>query len=107
MGKQYYNRYNNFIINGEQTVVPYINLPSKTTDKRYIYKVGQSRLDKISQQYYDSPTFGWLIMLANPIYGGQEWQIPDGSILTIPFPLVASLQDYNNALNNHFFYYGR
>jgi hypothetical protein len=107
MGKQYYNRYNNFIINGEQTVVPYINLPSKTTDKRYIYKVGQSRLDKISQQYYDSPTFGWLIMLANPIYGGQEWQIPDGSILTIPFPLVASLQDYNNELNNHFFYYGR
>jgi len=107
MGKQYYNRYNNFVINGEQTVVPYINLPSKTTDKRYIYKVGQSRLDKISQQYYDSPTFGWLIMLANPIYGGQEWQIPDGSILTIPFPLVASLQDYNNELNNHFFYYGR
>jgi hypothetical protein len=107
MAKQYYNRYNNFIINGEQTVVPYINLPSKTTDKRYIYKVGQSRLDKISQQYYDSPTFGWIIMLANPMYGGQEWQIPDGAILTIPFPLVASLQDYNNELNNHFFYYGR
>lgn len=107
MARQYYNRYNNFIINGNQTVVPYINLPSKTTDKRYIYKVGQSRLDKISQQYYDSPTFGWLIMLANPMYGGQEWQIPDGAILTIPFPLVASLQDYNNELNNHFFYYGR
>jgi hypothetical protein len=107
MARQYYNRYNNFIINGDQTVVPYINLPSKTTDKRYIYKVGQSRLDKISQQYYDSSTFGWLIMLANPMYGGQEWQIPDGAILTIPFPLVASLQDYNNELNNHFFYYGR
>lgn len=107
MARQYYNRYNNFIINGNQTVVPYINLPSKTTDKRYIYKVGQSRLDKISQQYYDSPTFGWLIMLANPMYGGQEWQIPDGAILTIPFPLVASLQDYKNALNTHFFYYGR
>jgi hypothetical protein len=45
--------------------------------------------------------------MANPKYGGQEWNIPDGSILTIPFPLVASLQDYNNELNNHFFYYGR
>lgn len=105
--KQYYNRYSNFIINGEQTVVPYINLPQKTTDKKIIYKAGQSRLDKISQQFYGSPYFGWLIMLSNPIYGGQEWNITDGSILTIPFPLVASLQDYKNELDNHFFYYGR
>jgi hypothetical protein len=105
--KQYFNRYSNFIINGEQTVVPYINLPLKTTDKKIIYKVGQSRLDKLSQQFYGSPYFGWLIMIGNPIYGGQEWNIPDGSILTIPFPLVASLQDYKNELDNHFFYYGR
>jgi hypothetical protein len=105
--KQYYNRYSDFIINGEQTVVPYVPLPIKSTDKRYIYKVSQSRLDKISQQYYGSPYFGWLIMAANPIFGGLEWNIMDGTILTIPFPLVASLQDYKNALNNHFFYYGR
>ncbi len=105
--RQSYNRYSQFVINGNQTVVPYINLPSKTTDKRFVYKVGQSRMDKISQQYYGSGTFGWLILMANPKYGGQEWNIPDGSILTIPFPLVASLQDYKNALNTHFFYYGR
>ncbi len=107
MARQTYNRYSDFIINGQQTVVPYINLPSKTTDKRYIYKVGQSRLDKVSQQYYNTPLFGWLIMLGNPTYGGQEWNIPDGAILTIPFPLVASLQDYKNELETHFFYYGR
>ena len=107
MARQTYNRYTDFIINGQQTVVPYINLPSKTTDKRFIYKVGQSRLDKVSQQYYDTPVFGWLILVANPTYGGQEWNIPDGAILTIPFPLVASLQDYKNELENHFFYYGR
>jgi hypothetical protein len=107
MARQYYSRYNNFLIEGQQTVVPYINMPSKTTDKRYIYKVGQSRLDKISQQYYGTPTFGWLIMAGNPMFGGNEWSIPDGTVLTIPFPLVASLQDYNNELNNHFFYYGR
>jgi len=59
--KQYFNRYSNFIINGEQTVVPYINLPLKTTDKKIIYKVGQSRLDKLSQQFYGSPYFGWLL----------------------------------------------
>jgi hypothetical protein len=88
-------------------VVPYISLQSKSTDKRYIYKVGQSRLDKISQQYYGTPYFGWLILAGNPKFGGQEWNIPDASILTIPFPLIASIQDYNSALENHFFYYGR
>ena len=53
--KQYYNRYNDFVINGEQTVVPYVNLPYKNTDKNYIYKIGQSRLDKVSQQYNGTP----------------------------------------------------
>jgi hypothetical protein len=66
-----------------------------------------SRLDKVSQQFYDSPFFGWLILASNPEFGGNEFSIPDGSILTIPFPLLASLQDYNNALQTQFYYYGR
>lgn len=107
MARQVYNRYSDFLIDGEQTVVPYINLPSKSTDKKYIYKVGMTRMDKVSQQYYGTPTFGWLILLGNPTYGGQEWNIPDGSIITIPYPLVTSLQDYKNELENYFFYYGR
>ena len=55
---QYYNRYQEFLINGQQTVVPYVSLPSKGTDQRFIYKASVSRLDKVSQQYYDSPFFG-------------------------------------------------
>ena len=104
---QYYNRYSDFLINGEQTVVPFIPLPAKSSDKSHIYIVGQSRMDKISQQYFGTPFFGWLIMQANPEFGGLEQNIPDGSLLTIPFPLVASLQDYKNGLDNYFFYYGR
>jgi hypothetical protein len=107
MARQNYNRYKDFVINGEQTVVPYITLPSKSTDKKYIYKVGMSRMDKVSQQYYGSPLFGWLIMQANPQYSGNEWVIPDGSILTIPYPVVASLHDYKNQLDDYLFYYGR
>jgi hypothetical protein len=84
-----------------------VKIPSKSTDKQFIYRQGISRLDKISQEYYQSPVFGWLIMLANPQYGGLEWNIPDGSILTIPFPLISSIQDYESQLNNYFFYYGR
>ena len=76
-------------------------------DKAFIYKVAKSRLDKVSQEFYDSPYFGWLILQANPQFGGIENNIYDGAILIIPFPLLPSLQDYKSALENHFYYYGR
>lgn len=107
MALEYYNRYQQFLINGTQTVVPFVKIPTKSTDKKYIYKTGMSRLDKVSQQYYDSPFFGWLILAANPEFGGNEFSIPDGSILSVPFPLLSSIQDYNNALETQFYYYGR
>jgi hypothetical protein len=107
MSTQYYNRYQNFLINGQQTVVPFIKLPQKTTDQRYVYKEGVTRLDKLSQEYYGTPYFGWLILQGNPEFGGLEWNIYDGAIIRIPYPLVGSLQDYKNALDNYFFYYGR
>jgi hypothetical protein len=103
----YYNRYQNFLLNGQQTVVPNVKLPSKTTDKKYVYRQGMSRLDKISYEFYNTPYFGWLIQMANPNLGSMENNIPDGTVLIIPFPLVQSLQDYKNALDTHFYYYGR
>jgi hypothetical protein len=107
MAYQYYNRYSDFVINGEQTIVPFVQIAQKVTDKTFIYKVGQSRLDKTSQEFYNSPYFGWLILQANPEFGGLENNIYDGAILIIPFPLLPSLQDYKAALENHFYYYGR
>ena len=70
MAELYYNRYSEFLINGQQTVVPYVEIPSKSTDRVHFYKAGISRLDKISQEYYNSPYFGWLILQANPEYSG-------------------------------------
>ena len=104
---QYYNRYTDFLINGQQTVVPYVSLPNKTSDRTFIYKVGKSRLDVATQEFYGTPFFGWLILQGNPQFGGLENNIYDGAILTIPFPLIPSLQDYNAAVENHFYYYGR
>jgi hypothetical protein len=104
---RYFNRYQDFLLNGQQTVVPFVNIPSKPTDKKFIYRVSRSRLDKVSQQYYETPYFGWLILAANPQFGGLENNIDDGAVLIIPFPLVNSLQDYKKALDTHFFYYGR
>ena len=104
---QYYNRYTEFTINEQNLPVPFLGIPAKPTDKKVIYKAGKSRLDKISQVYYDSPYFGWLIMEANPGIGSLEFDIPDGRVLTVPFPLVTSLQDYKQRADNHFFYYGK
>jgi hypothetical protein len=97
MAYQYWNRYSDFLINGEQTTVPFVK----------IYKVARSRLDVISQEYYNSPYFGWLILQANPQFGGLENNIYDGAVLIIPYPLLPSLQDYKSALDNYFYYYGR
>jgi len=90
MAFPYYNRYSEFLINGEQTVVPFVQIPQKVTDKTFIYKIARSRLDKVSQEYYGSPYFGWLILQANPQFGGLENYIYDGAILIIPFPLLPS-----------------
>lgn len=107
MNNQYFNRYYNFVINGEQTTVPFVKLKPKPSDRKYFYMKNVSRLDKISQEIYGSPYFGWLIMLANPSYGGLEWNIPNGSLLIVPYPLIASIQDYEASLKNYFYYYGR
>ena len=101
---QYYNRYTDFNINGENLTVPYVKIPTKASDKKVMYKVGQSRLDKISEQYYGTPYFGWLILQANPYVGSLEWDINDGQILIVPYPLVASLQSYKQAVDDYFFY---
>jgi hypothetical protein len=96
MANQYYNRYQNFILNGTQRNIPYVKLPPKSTDKVQIYRVGITRLDKVSQTFYGTPYFGWLILQANPEYGGSEI-----------FPLTSSLLDYKSALDNYSFYYGK
>jgi hypothetical protein len=91
----YFNRYENFKINGSVSTLPFIKLTSKSTDKLVVYKLGKTRLDKLSQQYYNNPYHGFFIMLANPEYGGIEFNIKDGDIIRIPFPFNAAIEDYN------------
>jgi hypothetical protein len=103
----YFNRYKFFVESSQHQVLPYFDLPVKPTDKMVIYRKNKSRLDKLSEEHYSSPYYGWLIMQANPQYGGLEWDIPDNALIRIPLPLLNSLQDYKQALEKHTFYYGR
>jgi hypothetical protein len=106
MGREYFNRYQFFIEDSQFKIVPGIEIPIKTTDKYFIYIKGRDRLDKISQEYYNSPTFGWLILLANPLVGSIEFTIPNNSLLRVPFPLITTLQDYNRNIELYNLYYG-
>jgi hypothetical protein len=106
MSRSYYDRYEEFIQDGEFKIVPGIEIPIKKTDKYVIYKKSKDRFDKISDDSYDSPLFGWLIMLANPLVGGLEHEIPDNFLVRVPFPLVSSLQDYKRGVELYKLYYG-
>ena len=106
MSRQYYNRYQNFIQNGNFRIVPGLEIPIKGTDKYVQFKKGKDRLDRLSDEYYGTPLFGWLILQANPTLGSLEFEIPDNSYLRIPFPLINSLQDYKSGIELYNIYYG-
>lgn len=106
MSNQYFDRYQYFVDDGDFKIVPGIEIPIKSTDKYVQFKRNKDRLDKISQEYYDSPLFGWIILMANPTCGGLEFSIPDNFILRVPFPLVTSLQDYRKGVDLYKLYYG-
>ena len=97
------DRYKSFRINGTATNIPFIKLIGKSSDKIEEYKLG---MDLLSYKYYEDANYGWLIMLANPEYGGLEFNIPDGSPIKIPFPLEATIIQYNNEISKYVIYYG-
>jgi hypothetical protein len=106
MGKEYYDRYQKFKVNGSYKPLPFIKLDTKPTDKTVVYRSQFSRLDKLSQIYYDNPYHGWLILLANPQYGGVEENIPDDEIIVVPFPFRDSLQVYIDKVEEYKTLYG-
>lgn len=106
MARKYYNRYEEFEIDGTFKIVPNIDIPIKSTDKYIVYKKGKTRLDKLSNDFYNTPIFGWLIMMSNPLAGSMEFEIPDNFTLRIPTPLVSTLQDYQRGIELYKIYYG-
>jgi hypothetical protein len=106
MGKDYFDRYQDFKVNGTYKPLPFIKLQPKPSDKTIVYNSQETRLDKLSQKYYNNPFHGWLILLANPMYGGVEENIPDKEIIRIPFPFRDSLQQYISEVDNYMKLYG-
>lgn len=102
----YFDRYRDFNLNGSNKTIPGITIPQSPSDKTVTYKLGQTRLDKLSNIYYGLPYYGWLIMLANPEYGGLEFLIPDQARIRIPLPFETALNFYNSEVKKYNILYG-
>jgi hypothetical protein len=106
MANEYYDRYEKFRNNGSIKTLPFIQIPVLNSDKSLIYKLGSTRLDKLSQLYYNNPYHGWLILLANPQYGGLEFNIKDGEIIRVPYPFDSAIERYINQVKRYKELYG-
>jgi len=103
---EYFDRYGSFRVNAGMKPIPGLGIPSATSDKNMVYKQGLTRLDKLSQMYYNNPYSGWLIMLANPEFGGLEFNIPDMTLIRVPFPFDSAVSRYITQVTNHKALYG-
>ncbi len=105
MAEQYFDRYGIFRVNGEVKPVPFISLDEKATD--IIIQIKENtRFDILSQKYYGNGKHGYLILTANPSFGGLEFDIPVGTNIRVPFPFKRTLQEYQEKIREHVKYYG-
>lgn len=81
--------------------IPNIKIQESSTDQIIVFKRGETRMDILSQKYYGTPYMGFLIRLANPEYAGMEFDIPNGSLIRIPYPLNTAVELYNSAIENY------
>lgn len=100
MPQQDYDRYLILTNNdGSIDMSPYVDIPVSPADKYEAWKDGFSRMDLLSFKYYNNPFYDFIIMLANPQYI-SEFDIPDGTVIRIPFPLDRAILIYENTLTS-------
>lgn len=104
---QYMNTFDRYeALRGDGTIgiVPHIKLDKKRSDYFEQYISGKTRLDILSNNYYGNANYDWLILAANPELPSMEHEIPNGSIIRIPYPLETTLTEYMTkmarAINN-------
>lgn len=92
-----YDRYEIFRNNdGSIDQLPFVKIPESVSDK-YERWTNHSRMDRIAYRYYGNQFFDFLIMMANPEYN-SEFDIPEGYVLRIPFPLERARSFYEDGL---------
>lgn len=80
--------------------MPPVKISLRRTDKYITYQKEIMRLDYIAGQIYEDETMWRLILWANPEYF-LEFDIPNNTIIRIPFPLNDVLAEVNNFIINN------
>lgn len=96
-----FNRYDMLKREGVIGVVPHVKLNKKSSDYFETYVSGISRLDRISYEYYGDPNYDWLILTANPELPSMEFEIPNNTVLRIPYPLDNTLNEYMSKIKQN------
>ncbi len=98
MAKIDYNRYSLMNNDGSTIkIVPLIKLPTNSGDKFVSWNVMSSRYEKLADKYYGNPFYDILISSGNTEYV-SEYDIPDGALIRIPFPLAKAKNDYETMM---------
>lgn len=84
--------------NGGFKQSPFIKIPERNSDKYVEWNTTRSRFDLLSYKYYGSAEYGFLITYANSEYL-SEWEINDGTVIRIPYPLQSAIEDYESIIN--------
>lgn len=80
--------------------MPPVQISSRKTDKLIVYKKELMRLDFIAGEIYSDETLWRLIMWANPEYF-LEFDIPDGTVIRVPYPVNDVLAEVKNFIINN------
>lgn len=96
-----YNRYG-VLSNVDNVIIPppFIKLPLNLSDKYENWKLGYSRFDKLARKYYGNPFYDIFILCANPEYV-NEFDIEEGTLIRIPFPLSKVKSDYESIMSQY------
>lgn len=92
------------LLRGEDNVsnvLPFIKISNSLQDKFENYILGDvnSRFDVLAEKYYSDPSLAKIILLANPHFS-NEWSIPDGANIRIPFPKQRVIQEIEEKIIN-------
>jgi len=79
--------YQYLIDNGTSLNMPAIKISQRETDRKVVYDKKRNRLDRIAGDIYQDEQYWRLILWANPNYS-LEFDIPDNTVIRVPFPLV-------------------
>ena len=87
--------FNTLLINsGYATLddMPAIDIDARTSDKKVLYNKNKTRLDRMAGDIYEDETLWKIILWANPDYE-CEYDIPDNTIIRVPFPKLDVLDE--------------